>query len=173
MPTNRRCSADEKVFWTCWKDLRGSRQTSSSCILHRRPPRAFVAVLLVHFAYVISRQINAVRNILGTRERSNVVEMAGIAETYYVTQFERVHPDHGSAEVVAQSRAFALNATVQGTRRHVQIFVDSNKNTSRSRGNSRFLPGTHRRTSEWPELCVTARHVVRSAASSDAGIKLR
>jgi hypothetical protein len=71
------------------------------------------------------------------------------------------------------NHAFTLNATVQGTRRHVQIFVDSNKNTSRSRGNSRFLPGTHRRTSEWPELCVTARHVVRSAASSDAGIKLR
>ena len=35
-----------------------------------------------------------------------MVEMAGIAETYHFSQLERVHPEHGGAEVVAQSHAF-------------------------------------------------------------------
>jgi hypothetical protein len=32
--------------------------------------------------------------------------MAGIAETYHFAQLERVHPEHGGAEVVAQPHAF-------------------------------------------------------------------
>jgi hypothetical protein len=35
-----------------------------------------------------------------------MVEMAGIAETYHFAQLERVHPEHGGAEVVAQPHAF-------------------------------------------------------------------
>ena len=35
-----------------------------------------------------------------------MVEMAGIAETYHFSQLERVHPEHGGAEVVAQPHAF-------------------------------------------------------------------
>ncbi len=42
-----------------------------------------VAGLLVHLAHVVSREVNAVRNILRTQERKNVVEMAGISETYH------------------------------------------------------------------------------------------
>ncbi len=35
-----------------------------------------------------------------------MVQMAGIAETYHFSQLERVHPEHGGAEVVAQPHAF-------------------------------------------------------------------
>ena len=35
-----------------------------------------------------------------------MVDMAGIAETYHFAQLERVHPEHGGAEVVAQPYAF-------------------------------------------------------------------
>ena len=35
-----------------------------------------------------------------------MVEIAGIAETYHFSQLERVHPEHGGAEVVAQPHAF-------------------------------------------------------------------
>ncbi len=65
-----------------------------------------VAILLVHRADVIGREVNAVRDILRTEERQNVVEMAGIAETYHFLQLERVHPEHGGAEVVAKPHAF-------------------------------------------------------------------
>jgi hypothetical protein len=58
-----------------------------------------VAILLVHLAHVVGREVNAVRNILGTQERQNMVEMAGIAETHHLAQLERVHPDHRCAEV--------------------------------------------------------------------------
>jgi hypothetical protein len=46
-----------------------------------------------------------VRDILRTKERQNVVKMAGIAETYHFSQLERVHPEHGGAEVVTQPHA--------------------------------------------------------------------
>ena len=46
-----------------------------------------VAILLEHLANVVGR---AVRNILRTQEKQNVVEMAGIAETYHLAQLERV-----------------------------------------------------------------------------------
>jgi hypothetical protein len=59
-----------------------------------------VAILLVHRADVIGREVNAVRDILLTKERQNVVKMAGIAETYHFSKLERVHPEHGGAEVV-------------------------------------------------------------------------
>jgi hypothetical protein len=64
-----------------------------------------VAILLVHRADVIGRKVNAVRDILQTKERQNVVEMTGIAETYHFSQLERVHPEHGGAEVVTQPHA--------------------------------------------------------------------
>ena len=35
-----------------------------------------------------------------------MVEMTGIAETYHFSQLERVHPEHGGAEVVTQPHAF-------------------------------------------------------------------
>jgi hypothetical protein len=65
-----------------------------------------VAILLVHRADVIGREANAVRDILRTKERQNVVKMAEIAETYHFSQLERVHPEHGGAEVVTQPHAF-------------------------------------------------------------------
>ena len=39
-----------------------------------------------------------------------MVEMAGITETYHLAQFERVHPEHGGAEVVAQPHSFKSSA---------------------------------------------------------------
>jgi hypothetical protein len=45
------------------------------------------------------------RDIL-RKERQNVDKMAGIAETYHFSKLERVHPEHGGAEVVTQPHAF-------------------------------------------------------------------
>ena len=64
-----------------------------------------VAIFLVHGADIISRQINAVRNIVGTQERQDVVEMARIAKAYHFAQFERVHPEHGSSQIITQPHA--------------------------------------------------------------------
>ena len=59
----------------------------------------------MHGADIISRQINAVRNIVGAQERQDVVEVARIAKAYHFAQFERVHPEHGSSEIITQPHA--------------------------------------------------------------------
>jgi hypothetical protein len=50
--------------------------------------------------------------------------MAGIAETYHLAQLERVHPEHGSAEVVAQTHSFK-NSVVQRLIFHERVRAEA------------------------------------------------
>jgi len=45
-----------------------------------------------------------------TKEGQNVVEMAGIAETYHFSQLERVHPEQGGAPL-REMRSFTDEVT--------------------------------------------------------------